>query len=288
MKRLFIFLVVFLVVLYSVAFAEEIPVFEGYPIIEQNDNYPEFTVKDLTVQAFDVYSELDSLGRTGSAMACIGKESLPHEERGLISDITPSGWKNSWYDSIEDGYVYNRCHLIGYQLTGNDTPNNLMTGTHYLNYESMLPYENWITMYISNTGNHVLYRVTPIYYGDNLVASAVRMEGYSVEDLGSGICFHFLAYNIQPGIAIDYATGETWPDESVIVLSNDATEEATSEFETVEVQEITYILNTNSHKFHYPYCDSVIDMKEKNKAEFYGTREEAIAQGYEPCGRCNP
>ena len=107
MKRLFIFLVVFLVVLYSVAFAEEIPVFEGYPIIEQNDNYPEFTVKDLTVQAFDVYSELDSLGRTGSAMACIGKESLPHEERGLISDITPSGWKNSWYDSIEDGYVYN-------------------------------------------------------------------------------------------------------------------------------------------------------------------------------------
>ena len=267
----------------------EITAFEGYFVIELNDGYPDFTVKDLTTQPYDVYSELDDLGRAGTAMACIGRESFPKEQRSSIEEIIPSGWNNAYYDFVDDGYIYNRCHLIGNQLTGNDTPNNIITGTHYLNIEGMLPYENWVTMYVSNTGNHVLYRVTPLYEGDNLVASAVQMEGYSVEDFGAGICFNVLIYNIQPGIAIDYSNGDNWQDDSVIVAITETFEDTETEsIEALGEQEVTYILNTSSHKFHYPYCDSVIDMKEKNKAEFYGTRDEAIAQGYEPCGRCNP
>lgn len=263
--------------------------FEGQFIAVLNDGYPDFTVKDLTTQSYDTYSDLDELGRAGTAQACIGRESFPQEQRSSIEEIIPSGWNNSYYDFVDDGYVYNRCHLIGYQLTGNDTAENLITGTHFLNVEGMLPYENWVSMYVSNTGNHVLYRVTPIYENDDLVASAVQMEGYSVEDMGAGICFNVLIYNVEPGVAIDYSDGENRQDDSVVVAVTETFEEAEEEsIETLEEQEITYVLNTNSHKFHYPYCDSVIDMKEKNRAEFYGTRDEAIAQGYEPCGKCNP
>ena len=314
MRKKILGLAAILVFVFSSITYAAIPAFEGYLAVAQNDNYPDFTVKELTTEAFDTYSDLDQLGRAGTAFACIGRESFPLEERGSLEGLYPSGWNNAWYDHIEDGYVWNRCHLIANQLTGNDTINNLITGTHCLNVEGMLPYENWVAMYISNTGNHVLYRVTPIYEGSDLVASAVQMEAYSVEDMGAGICFNVLIYNVQDGVGINYSDGANWADDSFTVntqtlagprawdglqqmmdgqasgdpAANASGDPAANASGAPESQEVTYILNTNSHKFHYPYCDSVYDMKEKNKAEFYGTREEVIDLGYEPCGRCNP
>ncbi|MCH5280329.1 MAG: DNA/RNA non-specific endonuclease [Lachnospiraceae bacterium] len=189
---------------------EEVPPFEGYPYVEINGNVPFFEETEYTTEAFEQYSSLDGLGRCGEAYACIGRELMPTEERGEIGGIKPSGWHTVKYDCVDGKYLYNRCHLIGYQLTGeNANEKNLITGTRYMNVVGMLPFENAVDDFIEATNYHVLYRVTPIFEGNDLVAKGVLMEGWSVEDGGRGICFNVFVYNNQPGVEIDYATGES-------------------------------------------------------------------------------
>ncbi len=186
------------------------PEFSDDAYIVINDNIPGFTDRDMTTQSCEFYSELDSFGRCGYAMACIGTDIMPTEERGSIGQIKPSGWHTVKYDHIDGKYLYNRCHLIGYQLTGeNANVQNLITGTRYLNVEGMLPFENMVADYIKETENHVLYRVTPVFHGDELVARGVQIEALSVEDNGEGICFNVYVYNNQPGVTIDYLDGNS-------------------------------------------------------------------------------
>lgn len=181
---------------------------KAYAVI--NNNIPYFTEADYTTESYEYYSNLDSLGRCGVCIASIGRDLMPSEERGPIGKVRPSGWHTIKYDNIDGNYLYNRCHLIGYQLTGeNANTANLITGTRYLNVQGMLPFEDMTADYIKETGNHVLYRATPVFDGDNLVADGVLLEGYSVEDNGAGICFNVFCYNVQPGIEIDYATGDS-------------------------------------------------------------------------------
>lgn len=190
---------------------EEIPEFDGKtPYVTINNNIPNFNEEDLTTESFEKYSELDELGRCGVAFANIGLDTMPTEERESIGQIKPTGWQTVKYDCVDGKYLYNRCHLIGYQLTAeNANKNNLITGTRYLNVDGMLPFENQVADYIEDTENHVLYRVTPIFEENNLIASGVQMEAKSVEDNGEGICFNVYIYNCQPGIEIDYLTGES-------------------------------------------------------------------------------
>lgn len=185
--------------------------YNGSPFVEVNGNVPYFESSDVKTESFEIYSELDFLGRCGGAYANIGKDLMPTEERGEIGMIKPSGWHTVKYpEVIEDLFLYNRCHLIGYQLSGeNANERNLITGTRYLNVEGMLPFENEVANYVRETENHVLYRVTPVFEGNNLVAEGVLMEAYSVEDEGVGVEFCVFVYNVQPGVEIDYATGES-------------------------------------------------------------------------------
>ena len=192
----------------------EIPAYSGDAYAVINENVPFFTDKEITDQSYESYSALDMYGRCGVTIACIGQDIMPTEERGAIGMIKPSGWHTVKYDIVDGKYLYNRCHLIGYQLSGeNANEKNLITGTRYLNVVGMLPFENEVADYVEETGNHVMYRVTPIFEGNNLVASGVEMEALSVEDNGQGVCFHVYVYNVQPGITIDYATGESWLTE---------------------------------------------------------------------------
>lgn len=194
-----------------------IPDYSTSPYVMLDDNEPTFSQSELTTESFEYYSELDELGRCGYAYACVGPETLPTEDRESISSVKPSGWHNEKYDEdlVDGSWVYNRCHLIAYCLTAeNANKQNLITGTRYFNVEGMLPFETQVADYVKETGNHVLYRVTPIYEGENLVASGVQMEAVSVEDEGAGIQFNVYCYNVQPGITIDYATGENWLDEA--------------------------------------------------------------------------
>lgn len=277
----------------------DVPAYSGKAYISVNGNVPYFTAAELTTTSFETYSDLDTLGRCGVTYACIGQDLMPTEERGSIGMVKPTGWHTVRYDDLVDGkYLYNRCHLIGYQLTGeNANTKNLITGTRYLNIEGMLPFENMVADYIQETNKHVLYRVTPIFEGNNLLANGVLMEGYSVEDKGAGVSYCVFAYNVQPGIEIDYATGESKLADSAqqeeqktaTVTSTPSPEPEKQEPATgSEASQADYILNTNTKKFHYPTCSSVNDMKEKNKQEFFGTRDEAISNGYSPCGRCKP
>ena len=189
----------------------EIPEFNGEPYVEVNENVPFFTDEEIVEESYEFYSELDELGRCGVTIACIGQDIMPTEERGVIGSVRPSGWHTIKYDIVDGKYLYNRCHLIGYQLAGeNANVKNLITGTRYLNIQGMLPFENMVANYVEETDNHVMYRVTPIYEGDNLVASGVLMEAISVEDGGEGIRFNVYCYNAQPGIVIDYATGDSY------------------------------------------------------------------------------
>jgi DNA-entry nuclease len=204
---------------------DSIPEYSGSAYVLVNEGKPYFTESDYTTKAYEKYSDLDSLGRCGVVMACLGKETMPEngEERESISHVTPSGWEgnNKRYDGdiVSGGWIYNRCHLIGWQLSAeNDNERNLITGTRYFNAgdsdeRGMLAFENMVADYIKETGNHVLYRVTPVYNGNDLVARGILMEAYSVEDEGEGICFNVYFYNVQPGITIDYATGESWITE---------------------------------------------------------------------------
>lgn len=259
----------------NVASVSDVPDFTDEPYVKVNDNKPNFSDKDITAVAYEYYSPLDNIGRTGYVMACVGPETLPTKERGKIGAIKPTGWHTVKYDVVDGKYLYNRCHLIGYQLTGeNANKKNLITGTRYLNIEGMLPFENLIADYIKETNNHVIYRVTPIFKGDNLLASGVQLEGYSVEDNGEAICFNVYAYNAQPGVTIDYATGES-------SLENDI------ELEQPKYEEpSTYIINKNSKKFHKPDCSYVKDMKPQNKKESDKTKEELEKLGYSPCQSC--
>ena len=283
----------------------EIPAYSGTPYTEVNGNQPYFTEEELTTQSFETYSELDSLGRCGVAYANVGQDLMPTEPRGEIGAVKPSGWHLVKYDNVDGKYLYNRCHLIAYMLAAeNANPQNLITGTRYLNVQGMLPFETKVCDYVKNTGNHVLYRVTPIFDGDNLLADGVLMEAYSVEDAGEGISFCVFAYNVQPGIGIDYATGDNWAEgsgtyQSTVASVAEETPVPQPETDTAvqitpessapqESQGITYVLNTNTKKFHYPTCSSVDDMKEKNKQIYTGSREEVINMGYVPCKRCNP
>lgn len=262
------------------------PPFDGDPYIELNNNTPKFDHAQATTESFESYEELDELGRCGETMACIGKDIMPTEERGSISSVKPSGWVNVKYDIIDGKYLYNRCHLIGHQLTGeNANERNLITGTRYLNIEGMLPFENMVADFVKETDMHVMYRVTPVYEGDNLVASGVIMEGLSVEDNGEGICFNVYCYNVQPGIEIDYATGE-----SRLATESDKTSmnESKPQVSLDDHKDSSYILNTKTFKIHKPSCGSAKEINLENKQEFKGAIIELLNSGYEACEICKP
>ena len=270
----------------SAATLEDLPAYSGSPYIALNDNEPDFSQADMTTDSFEFYSPLDLLGRCGAAFANVGVDLMPTEDRESISDVTPSGWINREYDGQ---HLYNRCHLIGFQLTGeNANEENLITGTRYMNVEGMLPFENMVADYVQETENHVLYRVTPIFEGSELVARGVQMEAFSVEDEGDGVCFNVYVYNVQPGITIDYATGESWEDGQAPAADAPADPASSTDAPAGIEHGMTYILNTNSHKFHLPDCPGVSTMSEKNKETYTGDRQTLIDQGYEPCGQCSP
>lgn len=262
-----------------------IPPYQGSLSVEINGNVPSFHDNEKTTESFESYSDLDELGRCGVAYACIGSDLMPTEERGQIGEIRPSGWHTVKYDGIDGNYLYNRCHLIAYCLTGeNANEKNLITGTRYMNKEGMNPYENMVADYINRTGHHVLYRVTPIFDGDNLLASGVEMEAESMED--DEISFHVYCYNVQPGIEIDYASGESSGPEYTGQASE--SEAAPAQDSLVFPEDTTYILNTNTHRFHYIDCNSVREMSEKNRQTTNETRDQLMEEGYVPCGNCKP
>lgn len=256
-----------------------VPAYSGKAAVAINNNIPKFSERMKKAKSYESYSKLDSLGRCGVAIACVGRDLMPTEERGSIGMIKPAGWHTVRYDDLVEGrYLYNRGHLLGHQLTGEDANMcNLITMTRYLNL-GMIPYENEVADYVKSTGNHVLYRVTPIYSGDELLARGVQMEAYSVEDSGKGVCFNVFAYNVQPGIVIDYATGE----------SRRAEESVTDPAEGTTPVEATYVLNKNTKKFHLQTCGSVSDIKPQNKEVSSESRDSIIKRGYDPCKRCNP
>lgn len=285
----------------------DVPAFEGNPYVYVNDGEPTFTDEQRAAEpGHEHYGELDELGRCTAAFAVVGPETQPTEKRGSIGEIRPSGWQMAKYDFVEGKYLFNRCHLLGYQLTGeNANPQNLITGTRYLNIQGMLPFENALADYVDATGNHVLMAVTPIFEGSELVARGVHMMAESVEDGGEGVAFNVFCYNVQPGVVIDYGTGESMLEEDATPLpdvsgaesapdtasegagAGEASEKgATGSAEGKGTTE--YVLNTNSKKFHLPSCSSVDQMSPKNREDVEDTRENLIAKGYDPCKRCNP
>lgn len=271
-----------------------------------NGNVPVFADSDLAKEAYEKYGRRDSLNRCTAAIALLGKELMPTEPRGSISGIKPTGWHTVRYDDlIQDKYLYNRSHLLAYSLTGeNANEDNLITGTRYMNQEGMEPFESRIANYINRTGNHVLYRVTPIFEGNNLLASGVHMEAVSLEDGGDGIMFNVYVYNVQPGIVIDYKDGSSYaePEEKIEEeikkpepaedVNNNASQNSgivkPGNTSGGDYSEYTYVLNTNTFKFHYPNCASVARMSEKNKLGSDLTRDELMRLGYSPCGNCKP
>ena len=301
---------------------DSIPAYDGKAYVAVNNNEPFFTDSDMTTTAFENYSDLDSLGRCGVAYANICKEIMPTEKRGKIGMIKPSGWHTVKYDVIKDRYLYNRCHLIGYQLAGeNANPKNLITGTRYLNVEGMLPFENLVADYVNNTGNHVLYRVTPMFSGSNLVANGVLIEAKSVEDNGGGILFNVYCYNVQPGVGINYENGDSWlegtaPQEQSAQTgaaqnggsqSSDGSSAGASAGDTgssggttgsassgsdSSVAENSAADSSNSKtmvhitatgkKYHRAGCRTL------KKSDTEVTLDEAKSMGLSPCGICNP
>lgn len=270
---------------YATLTLADIPKYDSEPYVAVNNNVPFFYKSDLTKKSFESYSKLDKLGRCGKAYACIGTDLMPTEERGSIGSVKPTGWHTVKYDNVDGKYLYNRCHLIGYQLSGeNANEKNLITGTRYMNIDGMLPFENMVADYVKETENHVMYRVTPMFSGKNLLASGVLIEGYSVEDKGEGICFNVFCYNVQPGIKINYSDGAS----SYIGETGSKPASKSSTTVNSDKKSQTYILNTNTKKFHKPSCSSVKQMSEKNKKEYTGNRDDVVSQGYSPCKRCNP
>ena len=256
----------------TVTSSAALPEYSGAAYITLENNVPDFTQEELAQAAtsYESYSPLDSLGRCGVAMASVCTDTMPTESRGSISQVKPTGWQSVQYDFVDGKSLYNRCHLIGFQLTGeNANEKNLITGTRYLNVDGMLPFENMVADYVKETGNHVLYRVTPLFQEQELVARGVYLEAQSIEDEGGGVQFHVYCYNVQPGVTINYATGE-------------------SQLDTVGGTEQEYVLNTSGKKFHLPSCSAVQQMSEKNRQVCTSSRENLINQGYTPCGLCKP
>lgn len=263
---------------------DAIPAYDGKAYVAVNNNEPFFTDSDMTTTAFENYSDLDSLGRCGVAYANICKDIMPTEERGKIGMIKPSGWHTVKYDVIKDRYLYNRCHLIGYQLAGeNANPKNLITGTRYLNVEGMLPFENLVADYVNNTGNHVLYRVTPMFSGSNLVANGVLIEAKSVEDNGGGILFNVYCYNVQPGVGINYENGDSWLDGTTGSASSgsDSSAAENSAANSSNSETMVHITATGK-KYHRAGCRTL------KKSDTEVTLDEAKSMGLSPCGICNP
>ena len=255
-----------------------IPAYSGEPAVVLGDNVPDFSEAELTTTAYESYSPLDELGRCGVADANLCQALMPTEKRGDIGMIKPTGWHTVKYDWVDGKYLYNRCHLIGFQLAGeNANERNLITGTRYFNVEGMLPFENMVADYIKETDHHVRYRVTPIYDGDNLVVDGVRMEAQSVED--DEICYDVYVYNCQPGVTIDYATGESWASTET---------PAAGTADELAGQRVDYVLNINTKKVHRPDCASVQKMQQSNREDYTGSRAALIEQGYTPCGSCKP
>lgn len=282
---------------------KEVPEYSGTAYAVMNGNEPYFSENEMSNVSYQEFTELDSLGRCGIAKASVGKDIMPTEKRGEIGMVKPSGWHQNKYDSIKDfdnapGYIYNRCHLIGYQLTGqNANEKNLITGTRYLNVTGMLPFENEVAEYVEETGNHVEYHVTPIFVDDELLSRGVLMEAESVEDNGAGVKFNVFCYNVEPGIEIDYKTGENWLSES------GETQETEETVETAAGKEITYpellkvtgelsdyrlIININSHLIHSPDCKNAAKISEKNRRGYNGNIDDLLNAGYERAKDCNP
>lgn len=297
---------------------DAIPAYDGKAYVAVNNNEPFFTDSDMITTAFENYSDLDSLGRCGVAYANICKDIMPTEERGKIGMIKPSGWHTVKYDVIKDRYLYNRCHLIGYQLAGeNANPKNLITGTRYLNVEGMLPFENLVADYVNNTGNHVLYRVTPMFSGSNLVANGVLIEAKSVEDNGGGILFNVYCYNVQPGVGINYENGDSWLDGTTpqkqsaqtdtpknegsqssagsgagesgssgsttgsASSGSDSSAAENSAADSSNSETMVHITATGK-KYHRAGCRTL------KKSDTEVTLDEAKSMGLSPCGICNP
>ncbi len=250
----------------------DIPEYTGEPYIAVDGNEPDFSEEERTANTFESYSELDSLGRCGAAYACIGRDLMPAEERGSIGQVKPTGWQTVKYENVDGKYLYNRCHLIGYQLTGeNANEKNLITGTRYMNVDGMLPFENMVADYVKETGNHVLYRVTPVFEEDDLLASGVQMEALSVEDEGADISYNVFVYNVQPGISIDYATGDSAVSESE--LSEPRTEEGVIRG------------NSRSKIYHCPGQAAYEEMADSKNLVIFGSEQEAEAAGYRKAKR---
>ena len=259
---------------------DSIPAYSGKAFVTINNGNPGFSDSDLKTKSYEYYSPRDRLGRCGVVHACIGQDIMPTEDRGSIGMVKPTGWHTVKYDCVDGRYLYNRCHLIGFQLTGeNANEENLITGTRYMNVTGMLPFENMVADYVKETGNHVMYRVTPLFKGNNLLAHGVQMEAYSVEDDGDGICFNVFVYNVQPQITIDYATGESTYNGTVVEPDDD---------DDYQTQSASYILNKNTKKIHLPSCYSVDQMKESNKEYYTGDIDDLLGRGYSRCKNCNP
>ena len=271
---------------------DNLPEYPGEPFVALYNNVPDFDEKDKTTKSFEKYSDLDSLGRCGVAYANIGQDIMPTEKRGDISSVKPSGWINKKYDTdlVDGGYIYNRCHLIGHQLAGeDDNEKNLITGTRYFNVDGMLPFENMVCDYVKETNNHVLYRVTPIYDGDDLVAKGVQMEAYSVEDDGEGVMFNVFVYNVQPGITIDYATGDSQ------LSNNDGTNSQTSQQESSDNTEkntqdssntkVEIRGNSKSKIYHCPGQAAYDEMGDSPNLVIFHSEQDAIDAGYRKAKR---
>lgn len=247
--------------------AGEIPPYSGKPYIVLNGNHPDFEKSALTETSFEKYSELDSLGRCGTAYACIGRDLMPTEPRGNISHIKPTGWHSVRYDHVEGRSLYNRSHLIAHQLAGEDAnEKNLITGTRYMNADGMIPFENIVADYVKETGNHVLYQVTPVFKGDNLLAEGVQMKAMSVEDNGSGVSYNVFIYNVQPGVTIDYATGDS-------TLSQEDTSIADNTQGKIRG-------NSRSKIYHCPGQAAYEEMADSRYLVLFRTEQEAKDAGY--------
>lgn len=270
----------------------DIPAYSGKAYIEINENKPNFSASDLTTTSFEKYSPLDELGRCGVAFANVGTDIMPTSERESISSVKPTGWQTVKYDSISGKYLYNRCHLIGFQLTAeNANELNLITGTRYLNVDGMLPFENMVADYVKETNNHVLYRVTPVFEGNDLVAKGVQIEAMSVEDNGEGIEFNVFIYNVQPGITIDYSTGNSALGENTIIdgdslnsnTSNQSDENTSSQPSSTEATIIRG--NSKSKIYHCPGQRDYENMVDSEYLVTFNSENEAIEAGYRKAKR---
>ncbi|MBR0086441.1 MAG: DNA/RNA non-specific endonuclease [Lachnospiraceae bacterium] len=265
----------------------EIPEWTGTPYTALNGNFPFFETSDLKPESYEIYYALDDLGRCTLADAVVGRDLQPTEKRGDISLIRPTGWHTDKYSFVNGQNLYNRCHLIAYYLTAeNANERNLVTGTRYMNEDGMNSFENLVGDYVKETGNHVRYRVTPVFTGENLICDGLIVEGWSIEDEGDDICFCVFCYNLQPGVHIDYLTGDNYAENGEETLPSQT---SAADFPTTEEDIIgDYVLNKNSHRFHLPSCDGAVSMSKKNREEYSGSRNALILDGYKPCPRCNP